>query len=713
MFTIRQFPFDKTGQASSAMADHGSNWPVIYLINSATDIYIGETTSFERRFREHLRSRKSRFGGFTEIRFAYDGTENKSAILDYESNLIRLYVADGKFQQVRNNNPGQSQDHDYFRRPFYNTKVQDLWDQLHGLKLTKQNYQSVRNSSLYKFSPFTSLTPEQRGVMKDVLEDFLAALESGQTGGAIVDGGAGTGKSLVAVKIIDILLNVGQYLTNWRQSKGVYGPDWCKLLSRFEKYIATLGRPLRIAYIAPQQSFNADMRKAFARMPWNGGQNLVHNTSSIVSQYAVLDSFDIILVDETHRLKHRKGMGNEIGLFDESRRRLKLPDDATQLDVILARTRYSCLFYDSGQSVKYSDITPAELSRSLLSLDRPVLRRGLSVQMRCLGGGDYVAFLDDVFSGNPSPHPFEHYDFHVYDDVRKMVDDIRKLNGTYDLCRTIAGFAWPWVTKFFIRNNKAMLAAMKGSNKGKNAANLLKLGQYDISIGKDRFVWNIRSRGWVTSPGAADEIGCIHTSQGYDLNFCGVILGPDIRYDKATETIVFEPSRFCDPFYKQDRKSISEKAILEYIKNAYRTMLLRGIYGCYVFAVDDDLREYLKGCEGYVRSVISRHGDVSDTDTVDTEVVPVEDRPSISRTPSPAFDSDPDPDIQFGKTVVRRRKEKGLSQEDLAFRAGIRRSYMGVIERGEKSPSIDTIAKVAKGLGVNIGELFSGDIWNS
>lgn len=707
MFTIQQFPFDKTGQALSVTADRGSNWPVIYLINSNTDIYIGETTSFERRFREHLRKRKTRFSGFTEIRFAYDGSENKSSILGYESNLIRLYAADGMFKNVLNENPGQSQDHDYFQRPFYNAKVQVLWDQLHKRRLTKRNYQSVRNSSLYKFSPFTSFTAEQRNVMKDVLENFIASLESGKTGGAIVDGGAGTGKSLVAVKIIDILLNVGQYLTNWRQSKGVYGPDWCALLSRFEKYMTTLGRPLRIAYIAPQQSFNTDMRRAFAKMPWKGGQNLVHNTSSIVSQYTVLEPFDIILVDETHRLKHRKGMGNEIGLFDESRRRLKLPDDATQLDVILARTKYSCLFYDSRQSIKNSDITKDEFDRALRTIDRPVLSRSLSVQMRCLGGGDYVKFLDDVFSGNPSPHPFENYDFHVYDDVRKMVDDIRTLDKSYDLCRTLSGFAWPWDTKRFIRDNKAKLKAMGGVNKGENAANLLKLGQYDIYIGKDQFVWNIRSRGWVTSPGAPDEIGCIHTSQGYDLNYCGVILGPDIRYDKAKREIVIEPSCFCDPFYNRHRQSISDTDIRDYIINAYRTMLLRGIYGCYVYAVDDELRDYLKECEAYVKSAISRRSDMPDPSV--HEGIPVQGLPSSPAVPSPTVGHDPDPDRRFGKTVMRLRKEKGLSQEDLAFRAGIKRSYMGVIERGEKSPSIDTIAKVAKGLGVTIGELFADE----
>lgn len=136
-------------------------------------------------------------------------------------------------------------------------------------------------------------------------------------------------------------------------------------------------------------------------------------------------------------------------------------------------------------------------------------------------------------------------------------------------------------------------------------------------------------------------------------------------------------------------------------------MLLRGIYGCYVYAVDDDLRDYLKQCEAYAKSAISKRSDMSDPSV--HEGIPVQGLPSSPAAPSPSVDHDPDPDRRFGKTVVRLRKEKGLSQEDLAFRAGIKRSYMGVIERGEKSPSIDTIMKVAKGLGVTISELFADE----
>ena len=140
--------------------------------------------------------------------------------------------------------------------------------------------------------------------------------------------------------------------------------------------------------------------------------------------------------------------------------------------------------------------------------------------------------------------------------------------------------------------------------------------------------------------------------------------------------------------------------------NAYRTMMLRGIFGCFIYAVDDDLRDYLKQCNMYVKSAISKVG------VVTAPIVSKGD--SDEEVPSrpghvPAIISDPDPDKRFGKMVVCLRKERGLSQEELAFCAGISRSYMGVIERGEKSPSIDTIAKVAKGLKVSIGDLFTFD----
>lgn len=708
MFTIRVFPFDANGQTASALVDGGYNWPVVYLINNDTDIYVGETTDFEQQFLKHLKNAERNNTGYSQIRFAYDGTENQSAVKEYKSDLIRLFMVDGRFPHVISSIPRLSQSYEYHQRFLYNTKIQTLWDQLYDLNLTKKNYQEVRNNPLYKFSPFTSLTSEQLKVMKDLLADFVDSLSSQKKGAAIISGGAGTGKTLMAVKIIDILLNSKQYITDRKQLQVLLGEDWDYIINKIDKYIVTNG-PLKIAYIAPQQSFNVDMKKVFGKMPWHKGQQIVHNTSSIVTRYESLDPFDIVLVDETHRLKHRSGMGNDIGLFDENRRRLKLSTEATQMDIILARSKYSCFFYDSSQSIKNSDITKTEIERSLSSVDSSPLRRSINIQKRCLGGGNYEKFINDVLSGNPSPHPFKNYDFRVYEDVSTMINDIRKLDKSFGLCRNLAGFSWPWKTKKFIKENSKILYAMGGLNKGKNACNLLKLNQYDISIDQNQYVWNIQSKGWITSPGARDEIGCIHTSQGYDLNYCGVILGSDIRYNPISKNIEIDPTKFCDPFLRHNKKSISDEDIVKYIINAYRTLLLRGIYGCYVYAVDCNLRKFLMQCWTSINCTIKEQRDDS---IQQSNCIPSKQQTLSFSSEKIAISnnrSNRNPAEWFGQLVVSLRKKQGISQEELAFRAGINRSYMGVIERGEKSPSVDTISKVAKGLGLSVQDLFKLD----
>ena len=127
-------------------------------------------------------------------------------------------------------------------------------------------------------------------------------------------------------------------------------------------------------------------------------------------------------------------------------------------------------------------------------------------------------------------------------------------------------------------------------------------------------------------------------------------------------------------------------------------MLLRGIYGCFVYAVDDNMRAFLKHCESFVE----KSGWDNDLLAAPSE----EHQPCKGPVDVPATDSGQDPDKWIGKRIVALRKAQGLSQEELAFSSGINRSYMGVIERAEKSPSMDTVAKVARGLGLDIRDLF-------
>ena len=104
--------------------------------------------------------------------------------------------------------------------------------------------------------------------------------------------------------------------------------------------------------------------------------------------------------------------------------------------------------------------------------------------------------------------------------------------------------------------------------------------------------WNSKIEGWVNSPNAINEIGCIHTVQGYDLNYVGVIIGPELTYDFESKKLVFDRKLYQDTNGYRGVKEDEE--ILKYILNIYKTLLTRGIRGTYVYVVDKNLREYLK-----------------------------------------------------------------------------------------------------------------------
>lgn len=149
-----------------------------------------------------------------------------------------------------------------------------------------------------------------------------------------------------------------------------------------------------------------------------------------------------------------------------------------------------------------------------------------------------------------------------------MAADIKRLNQKFGLCRMVAGYGFEWRT-----------------NPKKNSAD------YDIEIGDFHARWNVAQVDWVGSPTSIDEVGCIHTIQGYDLNYCGVIYGPEIGYDSDAEQIVTYKKRYWDLKGKEDQ---TDKSLRDYIINIYATLMTRGIRGTFVYVCDPNLREYLR-----------------------------------------------------------------------------------------------------------------------
>lgn len=578
---LKTYDFDSDNCELVGVEKHGKNWPVVYLIHNDTSMYIGETNSFQNRFRQHLDNPNRK--QLTTISFVDDDEFNKSAVLDIEQGLIRLCGADGKFR-LQNRNAGQSGMHDYFERARYERKIPEIWNGLRDLKLANQSYDDLVNSNLFKYSPYTTLTTEQNEVCYDVMCHILRILGSGESGTSVINGSAGTGKTIVAIKLVDLLLNIASDEVSyeddsWRESdareeKG----KWQKLISEWREYVKGNGKP-KIAFVVPMESLRETLKQVFDGFGGRKMAAVVTSPSGVVlgRGSTLKEKFDVIVVDESHRLKKRKALsgGPDYTRFDTCCEKLGMrPETSNQLDWIVAQSRHRVLFYDSSQSVKPSDVSRLEYSEAISRTLTETF--SLRSQMRCKGGDDFLEYVKDVFDEDARPQKkrdFGDYDIRVFDDVGAMVQAIKERDAEKGLSRVVAGYSWYWATK------------------GKRVDEIKQNGLFDIAIGPYRYCWNTTQKGWILSPNAINEIGCVHTTQGYDLNYVGLIFGKEIDYDERSGKFRLDDNEFYDRNVKYG--STQEQMCIR-ILNAYKVMMTRGIYGCYMYACNPGMQKFLK-----------------------------------------------------------------------------------------------------------------------
>ncbi len=515
MSAIKSFKFQKDKFRDIKEYHFGDNWPVVYLIEDGKEIYIGETTNAYNRSRQHFDNPER--AKLKNIHIVTDEEYNKSAALDIESMLIQHIVADERFV-VQNGNQGLK-DHEYYDRPKYKTKFENIWEKLREMSLTQKNLIQIRNSQIFKYSPYKSLTEDQLEVSKKIKN----ILKKNEEATMIVDGSPGTGKTILATYLIKNLLEHDDF------------------------------KHLKIGLVVPMSSLRKTIKKVFAHVKGLKA-NMVIGPNEVNSQ-----EYDLLIVDEAHRLTQRVNITN-FKSFDDVNKKLGLGKDGTQLDWILKSSRYQIFFYDKNQSIRPADINEAIFTKLNAK------RLSLSKQVRVRGGDKYIKFINNVFDLEPSECNFEEYDFKVFDDIKDMVKEIKEKNKEFELARVVAGYAWTWNTK-------------KG-------------GEYDIEIDGLKMKWNSTINDWVNSENSINEVGCIHTVQGYDLNYTGVIIGPELSYDPKNHKMIIDKQKYKDI---NGKRSISNPRELEkYIINIYKTLLTRGIYGTYVYVVDENLRQFLK-----------------------------------------------------------------------------------------------------------------------
>jgi DUF2075 family protein len=261
--------------------------------------------------------------------------------------------------------------------------------------------------------------------------------------------------------------------------------------------------------------------------------------------------------------------------FDKINKTLGLGNEGTELDWILAHSQHQVLFYDAAQTIRPTDIRRNQFEY-LLAQGRHYNQYDLTSQMRSLGGQDYINYVKDIFNCKPNlvKLTFGEYEFRLFDSIKELYCEIRKNDEEIGLSRMVAGYGWKWISK------------------GKSLDSIEKNDLYDIRIQGEKYVWNTTNQDWVNSVNALNEIGCIHTTQGYDLNYVGVIMGNELKYDPDKNQMIIDKKNYFD------RNGLSnivdDQELKDYILNIYITLFCRGIKGTYVYVCDDNLRNYLK-----------------------------------------------------------------------------------------------------------------------
>lgn len=352
--------------------------------------------------------------------------------------------------------------------------------------------------------------------------------------------------------------------------KNVYiihgGPGTGKTVLAINMLVSILNLDKNVLYItknsAPREVYRKKLTEGKYRRAYV--DNLFKGSGSFTESMS--NDFDCLIVDEAHRLNEKSGMFQNLG--------------ENQIKEIINAAQTSIFFVDDFQMVTTKDIgSTNEIKKWCKFFNANVYEDDLISQFRCNGSDSYLSWLDNVLEiNNEAVDEFDYdFDIRILDTPQEVKDLILEKNQSSNKARMVAGYCWNWIKE------------------GKSSSNI-----HDIEIGDFGMSWNLaNSTTWAIDPESVNEIGCIHTCQGLEFEYVGVIIGNDLRYDNGIITDFTQRARTDQSIkglkgmYKKD----PDKALAiadRIIKNTYRTLLTRGQKGCYIYCTDKKLSDYLK-----------------------------------------------------------------------------------------------------------------------
>jgi uncharacterized protein len=534
-----------------------NQWPLVYFIqnDSIKIAYVGESTNALSRIKNHLANPER--CKLDKISIIGSDKFNKSATLDIESNLIQYITAEGTFN-LQNGNYGLI-NHNYYQQDIYKNLFKEVWNKLIEKKVVTKSLTEIENSELFKYSPYKSLNEDQYNSVLEILHG-LTLKESNRI---FISGSAGTGKTILATYLMKLLTSD---VENYQLEE--FNDDELREVNYIKEFKNKYPNA-KIGLVVAMTSLRESLESVFKKIPGLRSSMVINPSDTFNSK----DKYDLLIVDEAHRLRQYKNI-SWMGAFKKNNQKLGLGDNGNELDWIIANSKNQIFFYDSAQSVKPSDV--GSLNFIKLINDKNTLLLNLKSQMRVKGGNNYIQFVDDLLQvkrNETTKYQEEKYEMFVFDNFVDLHTELIKKENEFGLCRIIAGYSWPWLSNPKIDP--------------KPSPNIT-----DIELDGLNFKWNSTDKDWINSPNAFNEIGCIHTTQGYDLNYTAVIFGKEINYNKEYNCIEIDPKKYFDI---NGKKGINDTELLKsYIINIYKTIMYRGIKGTFIYACNKDLRDYLK-----------------------------------------------------------------------------------------------------------------------
>lgn len=566
-FKLEPVLFDQDAvNAWSRLNSKHTNWPVVYILNNDRDVYVGQSTRAARRLVQHLKAKEKK--DFRMVRVILDDTFNQSACFDLESFLIRLFHGDGNLQ-VLNRNDGMS-NNNYFNRDVYRETFDQVFEELRENEhLFQRTIPEIESSELFKLSPFKALNEDQATAVSEILEGLFNDLEKDQDSLTVIQGNPGTGKTIIAIYLLKLLEDIKNHVPDKTLDADTMFSEF------FAEGYPELLASRKLGFVIPQQSLRKSVENVFKKTA--GLRDVKVLTPFQVGESA--EEFDVLIVDEAHRLNLRANQpsGPQNKKFQAINERLYGEDNTskTQLDWIRTQSKHVILLLDPDQSVRPADLSLGTTRELIETAERQRRHHRLWSQMRIASDSDLVKYVKAVLSEHPPETrlSFDDYDLRFFNNLGEMRREIYARDAEFTLARLTAGYAWPWVSK---SNSET----------------------FDIELDGEELKWNSVSTDWINSANALHEVGSIHTVQGYDLNYAGVIIGPDLKFDSSTQRIMFDRSNYFDKKGLENNPKLgikySDEDILNYVKNIYSVLLTRGIRGTYIYVCDPALREYLR-----------------------------------------------------------------------------------------------------------------------